>query len=301
MSKRAELAALVGEARRHLELEQAYGVTGLPYSAARVAQRRLERRAKREAARANRATPPPEPPPPAVAKSAPGGSAAARPRLAPPVLPPIAPPPRAPKVASGGSGPDRRAQLDALQREMRAKCRCPLAAGKLVFSDGNPDADLMFIDEAPGEQEDLQGLPFVGPAGQLLTKIIIAMGLRREDVYISNICKFRPPQNRLPTPEEVAACLPYLRRQIEIIRPKIIVTLGNLSTHTLLDTTEGITRLRGRFAEYAPGIEIMPTFHPSYLLRDPRKKAEVWQDMKTVHARMRELGLKIGELKTGKG
>jgi DNA polymerase len=184
---------------------------------------------------------------------------------------------------------------------MRAECRCPLAANKLVFSDGNPDADLMFIGEAPGEHEDLQGIPFVGQAGQLLTKIIEAMGLRRADVYIANICKFRPPKNRLPTPAEVDACLPYLRRQIEIVHPKIIVTLGNLSTRTLLQTEEGITKIRGAFTDFAPGIQLMPTFHPSYLLRDPRRKADVWEDMKLIHARMRELGLKIGDLRTGKG
>lgn len=230
MSKRAELAAIAAAARQHLELERASGVEGVPVSTARASQRRADLRSRRAAARAQ-----PEP-------------------AAPARQPVAAPPPTPARQPAPAPLGDRAAQLEALRKEMRAECRCPLAHNKLVFSDGTPDAALMFVGEAPGEQEDLQGLPFVGPAGQLLTKIIEAMGLRRADVYISNICKFRPPANRLPTPEEVAACLPYLRRQIEIIQPRIIVALGNLSAHTLLDTTEGISRLRGRFYDFAAHI-----------------------------------------------
>ena len=292
MSKRAELAVIAAAARQHLELERAAGLDGVPIAPGRITRRRSDLRARRAAARAAAqpaAAPTPQQPAPAAQ-----GVVPPPPRKSPAAA--QLPFPAAPAAALSG----RAAQLEALRKEMRAECRCPLAHNKLVFADGNPDADLMFIGEAPGEQEDLQGLPFVGPAGQLLTKIIDAMGLRRSEVYISNICKFRPPNNRLPTPDEVAACLPYLKRQIEIIQPKIIVALGNLSTHTLLQTTEGITRLRGRFVDFAPGIQLMPTFHPSYLLRDPRRKVEVWQDMKTIHTRMREMGLKIGELKTGK-
>lgn len=285
MSKRAELAVIAAAARQHLELERAAGLDGVPVAASRIAQRRSDLRARRAAARATAQT-----------ASAPAPQTTVTPPPRKPAAAAQLPFPTAPAAALSG----RAAQLEALRKEMRAECRCPLAHNKLVFADGSPDADLMFVGEAPGEQEDLQGLPFVGPAGQLLTKIIDAMGLRRSEVYISNICKFRPPNNRLPTPDEVAACLPYLKRQIEIIQPKIIVALGNLSTHTLLQTTEGITKLRGRFVDFAPGIQLMPTFHLSYLLRDPRRKVEVWQDMKTIHARMRELGVKIGDLKTGK-
>jgi len=193
------------------------------------------------------------------------------------------------------------AELENLRKELEASCCCGLGKTRthLVFGVGRPDSDLMFIGEAPGYHEDVQGIPFVGPAGQLLTKIIEAMGLTRNEVYIANICKCRPPENRLPTLEEVAACIPYLRRQIEIIQPRIIVTLGNLATQRLLETTQGITKIRGRFIQWGD-IEVMPTFHTSYLLRNPAAKREVWDDMQKVHARMKELGLKIGELKSRK-
>jgi DNA polymerase len=193
------------------------------------------------------------------------------------------------------------AELEKLRRELEPCCRCELGRGRknLVFGVGRPDADLLFIGEGPGQQEDEQGIPFVGLAGQLLTKIIEAIGLTRDDVYIANIVKCRPPGNRQPLPEESALCLPYLRRQIEIIRPRIIVTLGNVPTQTLLQTAIGITKTRGIFVE-RDGILFMPTFHPAYLLRDPNKKKEVWEDMKKVWAKMKELGLRIGELKVAR-
>ncbi len=204
------------------------------------------------------------------------------------------------KNRSSAAGSKQQA-LDELRKALEPCCKCDIAEARthLVFGDGDPDADLMFIGEAPGQQEDLQGVPFVGRAGQLLTRIIEAIGLARDRVYIGNILKCRPPNNRTPTVQESATCFPNLERQIEIIQPRIIVTLGNPATKTLLETTQGITRMRGRFVEWR-GIEVMPTYHPSYLLRNPDAKRDVWEDMKKVHARMRELGLEIGELKSAR-
>ena len=171
--------------------------------------------------------------------------------------------------------------------------RCPLCDGRsnIVFGVGSDHADLMFIGEAPGKDEDIQGEPFVGRAGKLLTDIIKAMGLSRDDVYIANIIKCRPPDNRNPSKEEVEACITFLIRQIAAIRPKVICTLGNVPAQTLLDTNQGITKLRGRFYEYQ-GVKLMPTFHPAYLLRNPKEKAKVWEDIQKI---MLELGLKQKE------
>jgi len=161
--------------------------------------------------------------------------------------------------------------------------RCPLHEGrtKIVHSTGNFQADLMFVGEAPGADEDASGLPFVGRAGQLLTKIIEGIGMKREDVLIGNINRCRPPANRQPTLPEAHTCRPFLMREIAVVRPKIIVVMGNTAMKNLLDTKEGITKLRGEFQDYF-GVKVMPTFHPAYLLRDPRKKREVWEDMKKV-------------------
>ena len=161
--------------------------------------------------------------------------------------------------------------------------RCPLHEGrtKIVHSTGNFNADLMFVGEAPGADEDASGLPFVGRAGQLLTKIIEGIGMKREDVLIGNINRCRPPANRQPTLPEAHTCRPFLMREIAVVRPKIIVVMGNTAMKNLLDTKEGITKLRGEFQDYF-GVKVMPTFHPAYLLRDPRKKREVWEDMKKV-------------------
>jgi len=164
--------------------------------------------------------------------------------------------------------------------------RCKLHAlgrRQIVFGVGNPDADLMFVGEAPGADEDIQGEPFVGRAGQLLTKIIEAIGLRREDVYIANVIKCRPPKNRNPEPDEVEQCEPFLFRQIDTIRPKVIVALGKFAAQSLLRTADPITRLRGREYRYRDAI-LMPTYHPAYLLRTPSAKREVWEDMKRVRA-----------------
>lgn len=170
---------------------------------------------------------------------------------------------------------EARAKVCVLCREL-SRCR-----HSVVFGVGNPHAELMFVGEAPGADEDAQGEPFVGRAGQLLTKIIQAMGCRREDVYISNVLKCRPPENRTPLPDEVKNCLPYLLSQIELIQPKVIVALGATAVRALLDVQLGITKMRGHWYTFKD-IPIMPTFHPAYLLRNPPAKKEVWEDMKAV-------------------
>jgi DNA polymerase len=177
--------------------------------------------------------------------------------------------------------------LDALRVEIGPDCQqCKLhtlGRKQVVFGVGNPNADLMFVGEAPGADEDIQGEPFVGRAGQLLTKIIEAIGMKRSDVYIANVIKCRPPGNRNPEPDEVERCEPFLFRQIDIIKPKVIVALGKFAAQSLLRTTEPITRLRGREYKFRSAI-LMPTFHPAYLLRNPSSKREVWEDMKRVRA-----------------
>jgi DNA polymerase len=168
--------------------------------------------------------------------------------------------------------------------------RCKLAGGRttLVFGVGNPQADLMFVGEGPGYDEDIKGEPFVGRAGQLLTEIITkGMKLRREDVYIANVVKCRPPGNRNPEPDEIASCMPFLTRQIEIVKPRVIVALGTFAAQTLLAVRTPITRMRGTWHDYQ-GIKVMPTFHPAYLLRNPSDKRLVWDDIKKV---MSELGM----------
>jgi DNA polymerase len=167
--------------------------------------------------------------------------------------------------------------------------RCPLHQGRntIVHTEGKTTARLMFVGEAPGADEDASGRPFVGRAGQLLNKIVEAIGLKREDVLIGNVNRCRPPGNRTPTTDEARTCKPFLLREINIARPDVIVVLGNTAMKNLLDTKEGITRLRGQFQDYR-GIKVMPTFHPAYLLRDPSKKREVWDDMKKVRDYLNE-------------
>jgi uracil-DNA glycosylase family 4 len=179
--------------------------------------------------------------------------------------------------------------LDEIKAEMEQCHHCPLAATRtsLVFGIGNPQARLVLVGEAPGRDEDLQGEPFVGEAGQLLSKIILAMGLTRQDVYICNVLKCRPPGNRNPLPTEIESCIPYLLRQLDAIKPAAIMALGTFAAQTLLDTKEPISRLRGRFHDYR-GTPLMPTFHPAFLLRNPAMKKEVWADMQQV---MKRLGL----------
>jgi uracil-DNA glycosylase len=192
--------------------------------------------------------------------------------------------PRTPEsVLSVFRSPDE--ALAAVKEDIGADCcRCKLSGlgrTQIVFGVGNPRADLMFVGEAPGADEDIQGEPFVGRAGQLLTKIIEAIGMRREDVFIANVLKCRPPGNRNPEPDEVEQCEPFLHRQIDIVKPKVIVALGKFAAQCLLKTNDPITRLRGREFKYRDAI-LMPTYHPAYLLRTPSAKREVWEDMKRV-------------------
>jgi DNA polymerase len=224
-------------------------------------------------------------------RPAPGGPvpletvvAAAAPAPRPPVVIP-ADLPGDPPLPTG----DAAADLEAVRGWIGDCQRCKLAGGRktIVFGQGHPQARLMFVGEAPGADEDEQGLAFVGKAGQLLTKIIEAIGLRRDDVFIANILKCRPPQNRNPETDEILSCQPFLERQIGIIQPRVLVALGKFAGQFLLRTAEPITRFRGRLGEYR-GIQVMPTFHPAYLLRNPGAKKEVWEDMKVVRTLLNE-------------
>jgi uracil-DNA glycosylase family 4 len=181
---------------------------------------------------------------------------------------------------------DSASQLTAIREDIGdcTRCKlCTLGRRQIVFGVGNPNADLMFVGEAPGRDEDIQGIPFVGRAGQKLTQIIEAIGLKRDDVYIANVIKCRPPDNRNPEPDEVESCEPFLFRQIDTIKPKVIVALGTFAAKSLLKTTDSISRLRGRVYDYR-GAKLVPTFHPAFLLRNPTCRREVWEDMKKVRA-----------------
>jgi DNA polymerase len=253
---REELRALVGQLRTNLEKRKRSGLMGVPRT---VSARKAEPAAKAE------------PAPPAV--SAPPARAAAA----------ASEPPDEPRERPAG------AQGLAVVREDLGDCtRCKLAPLRtnLVFGVGNPNAHLVFVGEAPGADEDAQGEPFVGKAGQLLTKMIEAMGYRREDVYICNILKCRPPGNRNPEPDEIEKCEPFLKAQLAALRPRVIVALGKFAAQCLLRDDTAISRLRGNFRSYE-GIQLMPTFHPAYLLRNPAEKGKAWQDLQQV---MRELG-----------
>jgi DNA polymerase len=183
--------------------------------------------------------------------------------------------------------PEGRETLDDIRKEL-VDCRgCPLCGGRrtVVFGVGNPRARLMFVGEGPGEEEDRQGEPFVGAAGKRLNQWIARLGIRREDVYIANIVKCRPPGNRAPLPEEAASCLPYLRRQIRAIRPQVICTLGAVALQYLLGTSEKITRVRGKWREL-DGIPVLPTYHPAFILRNQTREAEVFSDFDLLAARL---------------
>jgi uracil-DNA glycosylase family 4 len=175
--------------------------------------------------------------------------------------------------------------LGQIRADLGDCTRCQLSKGRtnIVFGVGNPKADLVIVGEAPGRDEDIQGEPFVGQAGKLLTDILGAIGLSRSDVYICNVIKCRPPENRPPETEEIEKCSPFLQAQLAAISPKLICTLGKFATQTLLQTQAPISRLRGNFQDYQ-GIPVMPTFHPAYLLRNPGAKKDVWEDMKKIHA-----------------
>ncbi len=187
------------------------------------------------------------------------------------------------ELGASGFPNDPAAALAALRAEIGDCTRCRLHEGrtKIVFGDGDPRAALAFVGEGPGQDEDLSGLPFVGAAGQLLTRIIAAIGLDRKDVYICNVVKCRPPKNRDPEPDEVATCGAFARRQLAIVRPRVVVALGRPAAQFLLGTSEPISALRGAFRE-VDGVRVMPTFHPAYLLRNESAKRPVWEDMKKV-------------------
>lgn len=216
--------------------------------------------------------PPPEPAPPAAARDA---------------APPADPTPEAPPAPAPPAAAERAAALAVLAREAEGCERCRLARGRtrVVFGTGDPDADLMFVGEGPGAEEDRQGLPFVGPAGELLDKIIAAIGLRREQVYIANVVKCRPPGNRDPQPDEAGACRPYLDRQIELVRPRVVVALGRVAAQALLGTDLPLGRMRGRWFS-VHGVPTRVTYHPAALLRNRAWKRPTWEDMQAVRDRL---------------
>jgi uracil-DNA glycosylase len=199
--------------------------------------------------------------------------------------------PVVPAIAPAVPAAERAAAMQLIREELGECTRCALHKGrnKLVFGDGSPVARLMFVGEGPGADEDAQGLPFVGKAGQLLNNMIAAMGLKREEVYIANVVKCRPPNNRVPEPEEGATCSPFLFRQIDVVRPEVLVALGATAATWLLGTRQPLAGLRGR-VHAVRGTKLIVTYHPAYLLRDPRQKKEAWADLQIA---MKELGLKL--------
>lgn len=225
-------------------------------------------------------------PPPNIPRQTFGVSGASVPSP-PPLLPlPVAP-------SGGATSISPHETLDDIRRDLGDCRRCKLWSTRtnIVFGEGNPNPALMLVGEAPGADEDVAGRPFIGRAGQLLTRMIESIGLTRDQVYIANVVKSRPPDNRTPERDEVVACRPFLLRQIAVVRPRLIVTLGNPATQALLDTKVGITRMRGIFHDYpfVAGIRVLPTFHPAYLLRSPDKKREAWDDLKKVREFLNQL------------
>ena len=201
-----------------------------------------------------------------------------------------------PLVGAAVSAADRESALRLIQEEIGECTRCALHKGrnKLVFGDGSPNARLLFVGEGPGADEDAQGVPFVGKAGQLLNNMISAMGIKREDVYIANVVKCRPPSNRTPEKDECDTCSPFLMRQIDIIKPKVIVALGAVAAKNLLAVNDSMANLRGRWYDFRNS-KLLVTYHPAYLLRDPRQKKEAWKDLQMA---MKYLGLKAPAAKT---
>jgi DNA polymerase len=199
----------------------------------------------------------------------------------------------APVEAAVEAEPRRGPSLAVVREELGECTRCKLSGSRtnIVFGIGSPTAALMFVGEAPGAEEDRRGEPFVGPAGQLLDRMIAAMGWTRDTVYIANVLKCRPPGNRDPEADEVAECLPFLHRQIDAIAPRLIVTLGKPAAHALLETSAPISALRGRFHEFR-GVPVMPTFHPAFLLRSPDRKRDAWSDLKQVIDELERLGVR---------
>ncbi len=234
---------------------------------------------------ANRLTPPPPPPAPRAAP------ASARPAAAMPVPAPEAAPVPAPPAPEAAPDIARARDLEALRDRLLAFDGCALkrTATNTVFGEGPAGARLMIVGEAPGADEDRQGRPFVGPSGRLLERMLSAIGLAREEVYIANTVYWRPPGNRTPSAEEVEACRPFIDRQIALVAPEVLMLAGGAAAKTLLDTTEGIMRLRGRWRRLATpegAVDVMPTFHPAFLLRSPARKREAWRDLLAIRSRL---------------
>lgn len=289
-----ELAGIVEETRRHLEWLRDAGITAIPRGAVEPARPAFSRpggapstgfvpSAPPQRAPVAPPTPPAPPPRPAAmpAVPAPPPPVAPPPVAAAPVRPPPAPVAAAPVVEN------RVPLLKAIRDDIGDCTRCRLCAGRknIVFGQGNVNAELLFVGEGPGADEDASGQAFVGRAGELLTKMIGAMGYAREQVYICNIVKCRPPDNRKPEPDEIDKCRPFVEQQIRVVRPKVIVALGATATQSLLRSSVGITKLRNTWQQWE-GIPVMPTFHPSYLLRAPDEKRKAWDDLKLVMARL---------------
>jgi uracil-DNA glycosylase len=229
----------------------------------------------------------PESAPAALREAAPAFIPRPMPAPTTPVVRAEAPPAPEAAIASAREAARTAPTLEALRELMQNFDGCALksTATQLVFADGNPKAHVMFVGEAPGRDEDIEGLPFVGRSGKLLDRMIGAIGLDRTKVYIANVIPWRPPGNRTPTPQETQICLPFIQRQIELVDPDVLVTLGNPSTQTLLATREGIMRTRGKWFDYDTGsrvIRALPTFHPAYLLRSPAYKRFSWQDLRAI-------------------
>ena len=284
-SARELLLQITESVRRYVESLQEGGVAGFP-RAATSGEGETEKRRNGETEKSKRGE----------SSSAPPSSESLTPRVSSSLRPQPVPPPTAPSMVAPQAGdlflaPTMQTvkTLEDLRAEIGDCRRCKLCQGrtKIVFGVGNPQAELVFVGEGPGRDEDLKGEPFVGRAGQLLTEIITkGMKMRREQVYIANVVKCRPPENRNPEPDEIAACEPFLVKQLDLIKPRIIVALGTFAAQTLLKTKTPISRLRGVWHTYQ-GIKLMPTLHPAYLLRNPNDKRLVWQDIQAV---LREMG-----------
>jgi len=263
-----ELRTLLEDVRRHLDWQAADGRTSIPLNgdfASRGSGAPATEAAATLPTSASKATPPREP-----TTVEPTGAS-------------VATSSRSSAIARPPATPAEHRTLEEIRAEIGDCRRCKLCGGRtqIVFGVGNPKAELVFVGEGPGAEEDAQGIPFVGKAGQLLTKMIEAMGFRRDEVYICNVVKCRPPGNRNPEPDEIEACEPFLRAQLGSINPKVIVALGKFAAQTLLRDPTPITRLRGNWREYC-GIPLMPTFHPAYLLRNPAEKKNAWLDLRQV-------------------
>jgi uracil-DNA glycosylase len=298
---RQELAALTRALQAHLEWQANTGATGLDRATAALA---AERRARSGDLPVSEDGRPPDPPDSgAAAPNAPLSSPSGD-RQPPPASPPGAPgpgplAPSVPHAAAPSSAASAR-QLEVLVDTVRGCTRCSLHQGRTqtVFARGTGSSGLCFVGEGPGADEDAQGLPFVGKAGQLLDRMIAAMGFERDEVYVCNIVKCRPPQNRKPEPSEMAACRPHLEEQLALVQPQVIVALGATAVEGLLGIGGGITRLRGTWRLYQGRIPVMPTFHPAYLLRTPSAKRDVWSDLQQV---LQHLGRPLPERERSPG